>query len=57
MESKKAADILIKFLKKHKLNLEEREAILAAIGTLGWTALSESRLKNKKTKREKDMEL
>lgn len=56
MDDKKAADILVKILKKYSLSKEEKEAIEAAIGILGWTTLAKSRLKNlgKKRKAERD---
>lgn len=53
MEHKKAADILIKLLDKLPLGAEEREAILTAVGVLAWTALSKSRIKALKAKRDK----
>jgi len=53
MEDKKAADILIKLLKKYSLNAEEKEAVSSAIGVLSWTSLSQNRIKALKAKREK----
>ena len=58
MEDKKAAGILINLLNKHSLDGEEKEAVLTAIGILGWSSLAQSRLKTlakaKKAKQEKD---
>jgi hypothetical protein len=53
MEDKKAASILIKMLGKYSFYAEEKEAISAAIGILGWTSLSQSKIKAQKVKREK----
>ncbi len=52
MDSKQSADILMKMLKERSLNSEEKEAILKAIGILGWTMLSENRMRNRKPKSE-----
>ncbi len=45
MEDKEAATILMKLLDKHLLSGKEKEAVLAAIGVLGWTTLSKSKIK------------
>lgn len=55
MKDKKAIDILLKMLNKYPLGAEEKEAILAAVGVLSWTSLSESGIKAQKAKREKDI--
>jgi len=56
MEDKKALAILMKMIKKPSLSAEEKEAILAAIGVLGWTSLAESKRKELRAKREKNLE-
>ena len=53
MRSKKAADILINLLKKRSLGLDEKEAILTAIGVLSWAALGESKIKTLSAKKNK----
>ena len=45
MEDKKAVTILLKLLNKQTLNKEEKEAVLTAIGILGWTSLAEGKIK------------
>lgn len=45
MDHKKAIDILISLLDKYSLNAEEKEAVKTAIGVLGWTTLSKSKIK------------
>jgi len=45
MEYKKAVTILISLLDRHSLDDEEKEAVLTAIGVLGWASLSKSRIK------------
>jgi len=61
MEYKKAIIILTKMLDKYSLRGEEREAVLAAVGTLDWGSLTENRMKiiikAKKAKRDKSLEL
>ena len=56
MEYQKAIEILTKVLDKHPLTDEEKEAVTTAIGLLSWAALSKSRIKNLKAKREKSTE-
>lgn len=53
MESKQAANILIKMLESYPLSEEEKEAVSAAIGILSWTMLSDSRMKAQRVKRKK----
>jgi len=53
MEYQKAVDILQSLLANHSLSLEEKEAVLTAIGVLGWGTLAKSRLKAQKAKRDK----
>lgn len=50
MDDKKAAEILIKLLKKNELDDEEKEAVKNAIGILSWTSLAKSRIKEQKKK-------
>lgn len=54
IDYKKAAVILINLLDKHALSAEEKEAVEAAIGLLSWAALSKSRIKTLKAKRDKN---
>jgi hypothetical protein len=56
MEYQKAIDILISLLNKHPLDAEEKEAVNTAIGVLGWGALSKSKIKALKVKRDKSIE-
>jgi hypothetical protein len=60
MEYKKAVTILISLLDKHSFDDEEKEAVLTAIGVLGWASLSKSRIKAQikaqKAKRDKSTE-
>jgi len=53
MDDKIAAKILINLLNKDSLGAEEKEAVKTAIGVLSWTALSKSRIKNLKARRDK----
>ena len=57
MEYKEAQNILIKLLDKHRLDKEEKEAILTAIGILDMASLAKKNWKNRiktiKAKREK----
>ncbi|AKG54078.1 hypothetical protein DGWBC_1440 [Dehalogenimonas sp. WBC-2] len=56
MEHKKAADVLIRLLDKYALDTEEKEAIMTAIGVLGWTSLNKSRIDAIKSKRDRKYE-
>jgi len=56
MEYQKAIDILKSLLAKHPLTAEEKEAVMTAIGVLGWGSLSKSRIKALKAKRDKSIE-
>jgi len=60
MEYKKAVAILISLLDRHSLEDEEKEAVLTAIGVLGWASLAKSRIKalikTRKAKLDKDTE-
>lgn len=60
MEYKKAVAILISLLDRHSLDAEEKEAVLTAIGVLGWVSPSKSRIKalikSRKAKLEKSTE-
>ena len=54
MTDKKAIEVLKKMLAKKPLTPEEREAVLTAIGVLGWTLIAENRIKKLgKSRREK----
>lgn len=53
MEYKESLAILIKMLKKHPLDADEKKALDIAIGLLSWAALSKSRLKTLKAKKDK----
>jgi hypothetical protein len=53
MESREAADVLIKMLEKKDLASKEREAVKFAIGVLAWTALGESKIKRMGAKKRK----
>jgi hypothetical protein len=53
MEYQKAIDILKSLLDKPSLNPEEKEAVMTAIGVLGWGALGKSRIKALQAKRDK----
>jgi hypothetical protein len=59
MEDKKAIEILTRMMGKYKFSAEEKRAVSAAIGALGWLKLGKSRLKNihraRKAEREKDL--
>ena len=61
MEYKKTVTILIGLLNRHSLGVEEKEAVLAAIGVLEWASLSQKRIKGlgraKKAKLGKDIEI
>ncbi len=52
MEYEKAIAVLTSLLDRHPLSAEEKEAISTAIGMLSWGALSKSRMKALKAKRE-----
>jgi len=60
MIDKDALKILTEMIEKYPLTAKEKEAVLAAVGVLGWTSLGESRLKNiiksKKARQERDLQ-
>lgn len=60
MEDKEAIDILKKLLDKPSVAEKEKEAIMTAIGALGWFKLGKNRMdqiiKAKKSEREKSNE-
>jgi hypothetical protein len=56
MEYQKAIEILMSLLDKHSLDAQEKEAVMTAIGVLGWGSLAKSKMKALKTKREKSTE-
>jgi hypothetical protein len=53
MEYLKAIDILKNLFEKPLLTAEEKEALLTAIGVLGWGSLAQSKTKALKAKRDK----
>jgi len=53
MEYQKAIAILKGLLDRHSLDAEEKEAVVTAIGVLSWGALSKSKIKAQKAKRDK----
>jgi DNA-binding SARP family transcriptional activator len=56
MEYQKAIEILLKLLDKHPFDAEEKEAVMTAIGVLGWGSLAKSKIKALKAKRDKSIE-
>jgi hypothetical protein len=56
MEYKEAIEVLKDLLKKHPLDEKEKEAVMTALGVLSWGGLYESKLKDKKVKRDKSAE-
>jgi hypothetical protein len=53
MEYQKAVTVLKSLVEKGKLEPEEKEAVILAIGQLSWGALAESKVKEKGAKRKK----
>lgn len=53
MEYNEAIEILQGILKNHPLNEKEKEAVMTALGVLSWGGLYESKLKDRKSKRDK----
>jgi hypothetical protein len=45
MDDKEAAKILLELVDRYSLSGEDKEAVLNAVGVLGWTSLGKSRLK------------
>ena len=56
MEYQKAIAILRRLLDRHSLDVEEKEAVMTAIGVLSWGSLSKSKIKAQKAKRDKSTE-
>jgi hypothetical protein len=56
MDNDKAIETLKKMLDKPSLNAEEKEAVMTALGMLGWVKLSKSRMKLMKEKRDQSLE-
>jgi hypothetical protein len=56
MEYKEAIEVLKNLLKKHPLDDKEKEAVMTALGVLSWGGLYESKLKDRKAKRDKSSE-
>jgi len=53
MEYEKAIAILKNLFAKHSIDVEEKEAIMTAIGLLSLGSLAKSKIKAQKAKREK----
>lgn len=53
MEDKVAIDLLKGLLEKYPLDEEEKQAVLTAIGILGWSKLMEGRVNSMKKGRDK----
>ena len=56
MEYQEAIAILKSLLDRHSLDAKEKEAVMTAIGILSWGALSKSKMKARKAKRDKSTE-
>lgn len=54
MEYQEAIAILKGLLDRHSLDAEEKEAVMTAIGVLSWGAISKSRIKAQRAKRDKN---
>lgn len=57
MEDTEAVQILKDMLKKYAFEGKEKEAILSAIGLMGWTKLIDSKIKDRKARRLKELGL
>lgn len=55
MKDKEASLILLSLLEKYSLTKREKEAVLTAIGVLGWTSLVEGKINSLKEKRKRDL--
>ena len=56
MEYNQAIDVLTNLLKKYPLDDKEKEAVMIALGVLSWGGLYESKLKDRKARRDKSAE-
>jgi predicted nucleic-acid-binding protein len=56
MENEKTLSVLKSILENHKLNAEEKEAVMSAIGLLSLVSQSKNRAKAAKGKRDKSTE-
>jgi hypothetical protein len=56
MENDRAIEVLKKMLDKPSLDADEKEALMTALGILGWVKLSKSRMKLMKQKRDQSLE-
>jgi hypothetical protein len=56
MEYQEAITILKNLLENHPLDDKEKEAVMTALGVLSWGGLYESKLKERKAKRDKSAE-
>ena len=53
MEDKEAIEVLKRMLEKYPLEESEKQAVLTAIGVLGWTKLVEGYVERRKKSRDK----
>lgn len=56
MDNEKAIEILKKMLEKPSLDAEEKEAVMTALGVLGWVKLAKSRVKAAKERRNQSLQ-
>ncbi len=56
MEDKIAIEILKRMLEKYPLDGDEKQAVLTAVGILGWTKLIEGRVRSMKKARDKNLD-
>jgi hypothetical protein len=56
MEDSEAVKVLIAMLKKYPLSDEEKEAMKAAVGLMGWTKLVEGFNERRKAKRDRKLQ-
>jgi hypothetical protein len=56
MEYNEAIEVLKSLLEKHPLDEKEKEAVMIAMGVLSWGGLYESKLKDRKARRDKSTE-
>ena len=56
MEYNETIDVLKNLLKKYPLDDKEKEAVMIALGVLSWGGLYESKLKDRKARRDKSAE-
>ncbi|MEL7562479.1 hypothetical protein [Dehalogenimonas sp. 4OHTPN] len=56
MDNEKAIETLKKMLEKPSLDAEEKEAVMTALGVLGWVKLAKSRVQAAKEKRDQSLQ-